>query len=135
VPRKPKHEPAAAADLTQLITDIVDKILRNRRFRPIPARAAMSKREFAASVDLGISSVEKEIRGGRLEAKKIGYRTVITAAERERWLAALPSIEPTPSAAAEVEAATEARKRYLATRRRSRVMAANAEQRELSPTP
>ena len=93
MPRKPKQEPAA--DLTQLITEIVDKILRNRRFRPIPARAAMSKREFAASVDLGISSVEKEIREGRLEAKKI---------------------------------------RYLATRRRSPVVAAGAEPRELSPT-
>ena len=132
MPRKPKQEPAA--DLTQLITEIVDKILRNRRFRPIPARAAMSKREFAASVDLGISSVEKEIREGRLEAKKIGYRTVITASERERWLAALPRIKPEPSSAAEVEAATEARERYLATRRRSPVVAAGAEPRELSPT-
>ena len=116
--RKPVSEPAN--ELANLVARLVEAELKKRRFRPTPARAAMSKRDFGISVDLGISSVEKEIREGRLEAKKIGYRTVITTAERERWLAALPRIEPTPSSVVETESDAAARARYLASRQRTR---------------
>jgi hypothetical protein len=124
--------PEPANELVSLVDRLVDEAMKKRRFRPTPARAAMSKRDFGISVDLGISSVEKEIREGRLEAKKIGYRTIITTAERERWLAALPSIKPAPSSVAETEAAAAARERYLASR--PRIKHGSAE-RELSPSP
>jgi hypothetical protein len=87
------------SELTRLITDIVDKILRNRRFRPIPARAAMSKREFAISLGVGISTVEGAIRDGELEAVKIGHRTIITPEARESYLASRPRIRPTTASA------------------------------------
>jgi hypothetical protein len=132
VPRKAVPEPAN--ELVSLVDRLVDEAMKKRRFRPTPARAAMSKRDFGISVDLGISSVEKEIREGRLEAKKIGYRTIITTAERERWLAALPSIKPAPSSAAELEAVAEARRRYLASRKRVNVACSNSDQRQLSST-
>jgi hypothetical protein len=79
------------SELTWLITSIVDKILRNRRFRPIPARAAMSKREFAISLGVGISTIEAAIRKGDLEAMKIGERTVITPEARDAYLASRPA--------------------------------------------
>ena len=87
-----KREPES--ELTELIASIVDKILRNRRFRPIPARAAMSKREFAISLGVGISTVESAIRDGSLEALKIGQRTIITPEARDRYLASRPRIKP-----------------------------------------
>jgi hypothetical protein len=121
------------SELTQLITGIVDKILKNRRFRPIPPQAAMSKREFGVAHGLGMSSVEKEIREGRLEAKKVGRRTIITPDARDRWLAGLPRGEPASEAeiAAIAEASAEANKRYLASRQRIRI----AEARDSSLTP
>lgn len=48
----------------------------------------------AEAVDLSPDFIRKEIREGRLEAKKAGRRTIITHAARDRWLANLPSISP-----------------------------------------
>ena len=81
-------------ELVKLITRIVDEILKNRRMRPVPVQAGMSKRQFATSVGVGVSTVEKEIGEGRLEALKVRERTIITPGERERWLANCPRINP-----------------------------------------
>ena len=48
----------------------------------------------AKAVDLSTDFIRKKIREGRLEAKKAGRRTIITHAERDRWLASLPSLTP-----------------------------------------
>ena len=48
----------------------------------------------AKAVDLSTDFISKEIREGRLEAKKAGRRTIITHVARDRWLAGLPSISP-----------------------------------------
>ena len=48
----------------------------------------------AKSANLSTDFIRKEIREGRLEAKKAGRRTIITHAARDRWLANLPSISP-----------------------------------------
>jgi hypothetical protein len=104
--RKPDSEPAAG--LVELITSIVDEVLKKRRMRPMPAQAGMSKRQFATSLGIGVSTVEAAIRDGSLEAIKIATRTIITA---------------------------EARERYLATRQRIKPAANHAKQTELAPTP
>ena len=89
------------SELVELITIIVDKILKKRRMRPMPEQAAMSKQQFATSVDLSVSTIEAEIREGRLEALKVGERTIITPEAGERWLASRPRIKPRRSDAAE----------------------------------
>lgn len=82
------------SELIKLITNIVDEILQKRRMRPMPAQAGMSKKQCAVSLGVGISTVEKEIREGRLEALKINKRTIITPEARERWMASRPRIKP-----------------------------------------
>jgi len=120
--------------LLQIIAELVDKVLSTRRIRPVPAQSALSKREFGVKYDLSVSSVEKEIREGRLEAKKAGHRTIITAEAQARWEAALPSIEPASEdrIAALAEATAEANRRYLTSRPRTRPVASVAKGRELS---
>ena len=48
----------------------------------------------AKSANLSTDFIRKEIREGRLEAKKAGRRTIITHAARDRWLASLPVVSP-----------------------------------------
>jgi hypothetical protein len=51
---------------------------------------AKSVREFARSWGIGESSAWKEIREGRLTARKIGRRTLITAADEQEYARSLP---------------------------------------------
>jgi hypothetical protein len=81
-------------ELVKLITNIVDEILKNRRMRPMPAQAGMSKRQFAVSLGVGVSTVEAAIREGSLEALKIRQRTIITPEAGERYLASRQRIKP-----------------------------------------
>lgn len=56
----------------------------------LPAsRVSYSIEEFAALTGLGRTRVFAEMKLGRLHAVKAGRRTLIPAAEVERWLAAL----------------------------------------------
>jgi len=48
----------------------------------------------AKSAGLSTDFIRKEIREGKLEAKKAGRRTIITHAARDRWLASLPVVSP-----------------------------------------
>jgi DNA-binding XRE family transcriptional regulator len=82
------------SELVKLITKIVDEILKNRRMRPMPAQAGMSKKQFAISVGVSVSTVEAAIREGELEALKVRKRTIITPTAGERWLANRPRIQP-----------------------------------------
>jgi hypothetical protein len=95
LPRKAIPESATpAAELVELITNIVDNVLKKRRMRPIPPQAGMSKRQVAMSIGVGVSTIEGAIRDGDLEALKIGARTIITPEARERYLASRPRIKP-----------------------------------------
>jgi excisionase family DNA binding protein len=60
----------------------------------MPAQAGMSKRQFAISLGVGVSTVEAAIRDGSLEAIKIGQRTIITPEARDRYLASRQRIKP-----------------------------------------
>lgn len=85
------------AGLEALIESLVDKILRQRRMRPMPPQAVMSQQQFATSNGISLSTVQKEIREGRLEALKVGKRTGITTEAGERWRASRPRIKPSRS--------------------------------------
>jgi hypothetical protein len=80
----------AADELKTLVKELVAAELKKRRVRsPPPAKVGLSKQEFSASVGICVTSVEDEIRAGRLEALKVGRRTLITVEERDRYLAGL----------------------------------------------
>jgi len=80
--------------LRQYIKNILDEELKTRRFRPpLPKRAA-SVPERAKQVGLGESTLEGEIREGRLEAIKVRSRTLMTDEAFDRWLATRERIKP-----------------------------------------
>jgi hypothetical protein len=54
---------------------------------------AMSIAEFCEQYGPGRTSAYEEIKSGRLRARKIGKRTVITTDDAEEWLQNLPVIE------------------------------------------
>ena len=51
---------------------------------------ALSVRHFARVNGISPGSVYKEIREGRLKARKIGRRTIITTPDADNWRDALP---------------------------------------------
>jgi len=55
-------------------------------------RKALSIRGFCDTFGVGLTFTYAEIKGGRLRAVKCGRRTLILAADAERWAAALPSL-------------------------------------------
>jgi hypothetical protein len=55
-------------------------------------RRAMSVRVFCETYDIGRTKAYEEINAGRLKARKIGSRTIITTDDAEDWLNALPAI-------------------------------------------
>jgi hypothetical protein len=50
--------------------------------------------EFARQNDIGLTTVRGEIRAGRLAARKIGRRTIITAEDAKAWQERLPKVQP-----------------------------------------
>jgi excisionase family DNA binding protein len=54
---------------------------------------AMSIDEFCSRYGPGRTKVYQELKSGRLRARKIGTRTVITEEDAETWLQHLPVIE------------------------------------------
>ena len=49
--------------------------------------------EFIAAGPVGRTKTYEEAREGRLKIQKIGNKSFITAEERKRWLASLPTLE------------------------------------------
>jgi excisionase family DNA binding protein len=68
----------------------ISKAEQQRRAR----QRAMSIGEFCSNYGIGRTKVYEELRAGRLRARKIGKRTIITEDDAEDWLRRLPLIEP-----------------------------------------
>ena len=68
--------------------------LAKRRLRPQLPRRAASVPERAKQIGVGESTLEGEIREGRLEAIKVKARTLITDEAFDRWLATRERIKP-----------------------------------------
>ncbi len=67
-------------------------------------RVNPDERMFAHSIDdisrktrIGRTSIFKAIADGKLRARKYGRRTIITDADLQAFLAALPAVEPRTS--------------------------------------
>jgi excisionase family DNA binding protein len=60
----------------------------------VTGRAALSIPEVMGHLGLGRDTVYGLIRSGRLTARKVGRRTIITAADLQKFLDELPAIEP-----------------------------------------
>jgi hypothetical protein len=50
--------------------------------------------EFARLNDIALTTVRGEIKSGRLVARKIGRRTIITAEDANDWRDCLPKVQP-----------------------------------------
>jgi excisionase family DNA binding protein len=55
------------------------------------SRIAFSFDEFAKAASIGRTQVYQEIKAGRLRPLKCGRRTLVSAAEAQRWLERLAS--------------------------------------------
>lgn len=53
---------------------------------------ALTIKEFTEQYGIGRSSVYEELKAGRLRARKIGKRTIITVDDAEEWLGNLPKM-------------------------------------------
>ena len=61
-------------------------------------RLAWGVDDFAATIGIGRSKVYEEIRDGKLRAKKLGARTLITADAAAAYLDSLPDMPATEAA-------------------------------------
>ena len=59
--------------------------------------------EFARQNDIGLTTVRGEIKAGRLAARKIGRRTIITAEDAKDWRERLPKLQPQRTSEAVVQ--------------------------------
>jgi len=50
--------------------------------------------EFARLNDIALTTVRGEIKAGRLTARKVGRRTIITAEDAGAWQEQLPKVQP-----------------------------------------
>jgi hypothetical protein len=53
-----------------------------------------SLNEFARQNAIGLTTVRSEIKAGRLAARKVGRRTIITAEDAKAWQDWLPKVQP-----------------------------------------
>jgi helix-turn-helix protein len=71
----------------------VNKEIADTERRHHPRPRAMSIEEFCDLYGPGRTKAYAEIKSGRLRARKIGKRTIITLDDAEDWLRRLPVIE------------------------------------------
>jgi excisionase family DNA binding protein len=83
-----------SVELLDAIEDAVKRALRGSS----PAPLAYSIHELGATVGLGKQAIYDAINSGELPARKAGRRTLILAADAERWLANLPAFPPARAA-------------------------------------
>jgi hypothetical protein len=53
-----------------------------------------SLNEFARQNAIGLTTVRSEIKTGRLAARKVGRRTIITTEDAKAWQEQLPKVQP-----------------------------------------
>ena len=58
------------------------------------SRSAYRINEICARNRVGRTKIYEEIGTGRLEARKLGRRTIVTAEAERRWLDSLPILNP-----------------------------------------
>ena len=61
---------------------------------PLSDRVALSINEAGVASGLSPDKIRDEVRAGRLIARKVGRRTIITTEDLSRWLAGLPAVVP-----------------------------------------
>ena len=57
-----------------------------------PQAHALTIKDFCAAFAIGRSLAYREIAAGRLNAKKVGKRTLILKADADAWASALPAV-------------------------------------------
>jgi excisionase family DNA binding protein len=87
-------EPNPDFELRQYVKLLVAEALEKHRLRPPVQRRAASVPERAKQIGVGESTLEGEIREGRLEAFKVKRRTLISDEAFDRWLASRERIKP-----------------------------------------
>jgi hypothetical protein len=50
--------------------------------------------EFARQNDIGLTTIRSEIKAGRLTARKVGRRTIVTTEDAKAWQEQLPKVQP-----------------------------------------
>jgi hypothetical protein len=60
--------------------------------------------EFARQHNIGLTTVRGEIKAGRLAARKVGRRTIITTEDATAWRDRLPKVQPRERQSANGEA-------------------------------
>jgi excisionase family DNA binding protein len=71
-----------------------------QRSSAIDDQAAMSIKHFCEKHDVSEPTVYRQIALGKLQAKKVGRKTLITAEAAATWLAGLPPLSATTGLAA-----------------------------------
>jgi excisionase family DNA binding protein len=59
-------------------------------------RRMLSLREFCDAYGIGRTKVYEELKAGRLLARRLGRKILISTIDAEDWAAALPPVSPTP---------------------------------------
>lgn len=61
-----------------------------------PARKALGIDDFCRLFGVGRTTAYSEIKSGRLRARKVGKRTLISFEDADNWLQSLPLMEAKP---------------------------------------
>ena len=64
-----------------------------KNHNPLDLRLAYTVDDFSRLHNIGKTSIYKEIQLGRLEAVKVGSRTLISSNAAARWLSTLPRLK------------------------------------------
>jgi hypothetical protein len=68
--------------------------IRQTAWKECNVERSYSLGEFARQNDIGLTTVRGEIKAGRLAARKVGRRTIITAEDAKAWQQQLPKVQP-----------------------------------------
>jgi excisionase family DNA binding protein len=72
----------------------ISKSEQQRRAR----QRALSIAQFSENYGIGRTKTYQEVKSGRLRARKVGRRTIITEEDAEAWLTRLPAVPASEAA-------------------------------------
>jgi hypothetical protein len=94
--------PAQIEQLEPIVERVVKRIVK----RVVdPPRRLMTIRQFAEHNNIGLTLAYIELNSGRLEAIKVGTKTMITPEAQVAWLSRLPRYKPADATIEELESA------------------------------